>query len=29
MLNRQNLKDLYPLSPMQEGMLLHALREPE
>ena len=28
MIDRGNLKDLYPLSPMQEGMLFHALMEP-
>ena len=29
MINRQNLQDLYPLSPMQEGMLHHWLLSPD
>ena len=29
MIDRRNISNLYPLSPLQEGMLYHALREPE
>ena len=29
MIERRNISNLYPLSPLQEGMLYHALREPE
>jgi amino acid adenylation domain-containing protein len=28
-MNQTNVEDLYPLSPMQEGMLLHALLSPD
>jgi len=28
-LNKENIEDLYPLSPLQEGMLFHAVYQPE
>ena len=27
--NRQNIEDIYPLSPMQQGMLFHSLYAPD
>ena len=29
MMNRQNIEDIYPLSPMQQGMLFHSLYAPD